>query len=441
MNIAKAFRGHIFDFSDKAHPHNLNQEYRYFEDGLLVVENGMVKHSGEFNKTKQLLNADVKIEDHSGCYILPGFVDAHVHSVQTQAIASYGKELLDWLDNYIFPNERHFENPEFADRHIDFFTRQLLKNGTTTAMVYSSVHDASVNALFRAAEKYNMRMITGNTWMDRNAPDYLLKSPEESYNASKTLIEKWHNKARLHFALTPRYAITSSPESLKVVSTLLKEYDDDGLYLQTHISENKKEVELVNHSYPGNHHYLDVYDSYGLLTPRTLLGHGIYLSEDELKRISQTGSSIVHCPSSNLFLGSGLLNLQNIIENDIHLAIGSDVAGGTSFSMLRNLHDAYTISALNGIPMNPLLAIYLITLGGARALDLDDRIGNFDVGKEADFVVIDTSKNELLSYRLENAHSIEEILFAIVMLGDEKVIKSTCLMGESIWRGENGLSR
>lgn len=423
-----AVRGQIFDFGQDADVLNLKDHYRFFRDGLLVLKDGKVLACGDFGQMKKRFPEIDRIEDHSGCFIFPGFVDAHVHSVQTKAIASYGSQLLDWLEKFIFPNERQFEDPEFAFEHTGFFIDQLLKNGTTTAAIFPSVHPASVEAVFEISKTNNMRMICGNTWMDRNAPDFLVRGVQQAYDDSRALIEKWHQKHRLHFAVTPRFALTSSPEALEAAKSLLGEYPE--LYLQTHIAENKAEVEQVNNVHKSNHNYLNIYDSYDLLNERTLLGHGIYLSGAELDRIAETGASIVHCPTSNLFLGSGLLDCRKILGHGIKLAVGSDVGAGTSFSMLQNLQDAYKISTLSGLPMNPLQAIYFITLGGAKALGLDDKIGNFDVGKEADFVVIDPAKNDLLSYRISNAESIEDILFPLIILGDDRVVKSVYLMGE-----------
>ena len=424
----KAVRGQIFDFGQDADVSNLKDHYRFFRDGLLVLKEGKVLACGDFVQMKKKFTEIDKIEDHSGCFIFPGFIDVHVHSVQTKAIASYGSQLLEWLEKYIFPNERQFEDPEFAFEHTGFFIDQLLKNGTTTAAVFPSVHPASAEAVFEISKRNNMRMICGNTWMDRNAPDFLCRSVEQSYDDSMALIEKWHQKHRLHFAVTPRFALTSSPEALEAAEALLNEYPE--LYLQTHIAENKTEVEQVNNVHKSNHNYLNIYDSYGLLNEHTLLGHGIYLSGAELNRIAETGASIVHCPTSNLFLGSGLLDYKKVLGHGIKLAVGSDVGAGTSFSMLQNLHDAYKISSLAGNPMDPLQAIYFITLGGAKALNLDDKIGNFDVGKEADFVVIDPAKNDLLNYRISNAESIEDILFPLIILGDDRIVKSVYLMGE-----------
>ncbi|MCF8365380.1 MAG: guanine deaminase [Bacteroidales bacterium] len=437
--MQKGYRGRLFDFKTSAEIHDLEKGFKYFEDGLLIVKDGFVENAGDFqtifNKTAQ----SFEIENLGKSIIMPGFIDTHVHSVQTKAIASFGKELLDWLDNYIFPAERKYEDPEYATFHTKFFLKNLLKNGTTTALVYPSVHETSTSALFDTAMDLNMRLIAGNTWMDRNAPGYLLENCEASYKLSSQLIKKYHNRSRLKFAVTPRYAITSSPEALKLAASLFHEYDD--LYLQTHISENRKEIEMVNHSYPNHRNYLDVYDDFGMLTERTFLGHGIYLEDDELKRISKTGTKIVHCPTSNLFLGSGLFDYQKPLHNNIQVTLGSDVGGGTSFSMLQTLQDAYKISAIKGSPMSPLLMFYLITLGAAKALGLENRIGNFDKGKEADFVVLDPDMNPLLKYRIEESVSPEDLLFAMMILGDDRIVKETYLMGKAVGSNQSTAGR
>jgi guanine deaminase len=253
-----------------------------------------------------------------------------------------------------------------------------------------------------------------------------------AYDNSKALIEKWHLKRRLHYAVTPRFAVTSSPEAFTIASTLLKEFDQ--LYLQTHISENETEVSMVKGIFPVNHNYLNVYDSFGLLTDRTLLGHGIYLSDEELDRIAEIGAAIIHCPSSNLFLGSGLFDFEKVIHHKINLAVGSDVGAGTSFSMLENMQEAYKIAALKKHKLHPFQAIYFCTLGGALALKLDNEIGNFDTGKIADFVVLDPSKNDLLDYRLKDVESVEETLFALIILGNNQLVKATYVMGEEVYK-------
>ena len=426
--MLKGFRGQLFDFADNDSTDNTVAKHRYYADGLLLVEAGKVVAAGHYGKLARQA-AGAEIIDYGTCLIMPGFVDAHVHSVQTKAIASYGKELLDWLESYVFPAETLFEQPEYARIHTRFFLKQLLKNGTTTAAVFSSVHAAAAEALFEEALKLNMCIIGGNTWMDRNAPEELCLPAESSYELSEQLIEKYHNYQRLHFAVTPRYAITSSPKSLRLVANLFASRDD--LYLQTHISENRKEIETVHRYYPHRRNYLDVYDYFGLLSPRTLLGHGIHLTDEELKRVADSKTKVVHCPSSNLFLGSGLLGFYRMQRHRIELAMGSDVGAGTSFSMLQTLQDAYKVSALKGEPLSAMDAFYAITLGGAKALQMDALIGNFDKEKEADFVVIDLSKDELIDYRTRDA-SLEELLFALMTLGDDRVIKATYLMGERL---------
>lgn len=428
--MQKGFRGRIFDFDKQATLANPSGNYRYFEDGLLIVSDGMVEALGDFQTLIKNTPPHLEIESFGQGIIMPGFIDAHVHSVQTKAIASFGKELLDWLDNYIFPTERNFENPEYANFHTRFFVEQLLKNGTTSALVYPSAHETSTEALFQVASELDMCIFTGNTWMDRNAPAYLIQAASKSYELSKKLIQKHHYSGRAKFAVTPRYAITSSPEALEMAAALFHEYDD--LYLQTHISENKKEVDMVNHSYPNHRNYLDVYDDFGMLTGRTFLGHGIYLEDDELKRISETGTNIVHCPTSNLFLGSGLFNLQYVLDQNVDVLLGSDVGAGTSFSMLATLQDTYKVSALKGNPLQALQAFYMITLGAAKALGMDNKIGNFDRGMEADFVVIDPTRNPLLQYRVADASSIEDVLFAVMILGDDRIVKDTFLKGKSV---------
>lgn len=430
--MTEGFRGKLFYFDKSACVENLSDSYHYFDDGLLVVRDGLVEDAGDYGEVSKRF-PELRIHNYSQCYILPGFIDAHVHSVQIRAVASYGKELLEWLDNYIFPQEKRFEEAEYAQINTRFFLDQLVQSGTTTAMIYPSVHRTSAEALFEIAAEKNMRLIGGNTWMNRNAPAYLLRSPGVSYDDAVGLIEKWHHHKRLHFAVTPRYAITSSPEALELAARLFHQYDD--LYLQTHISENNKEIELVEKMYGNRRNYLDVYDHFGLLSERTFLGHGIHLEDQELDRIAETGTTIVHCPSSNLFLGSGLFNMQVMNEKKITVAMGSDVGAGTGFSMLQTLGDAYKVSALRGNPLDPLQAFYLITLGAARALNLADHIGNFDKGMEADFVVIDAKSNPLIRYRLEETDNLPEILFVFMVLGDERIIKATYIMGKQM-KGE-----
>lgn len=439
------FRGRLCDFADDADFSNLERCFRYFEDGMLVVENGTIKDMGDYSQLSEKYGDELSLVDFGGKWIFPGFVDAHIHAVQTPAVVSQGKQLLDWLDHYIFPCEDRFRDPAFAVEHIRFFTERLLASGTTTAAIFCGIHDVTVEAVFETARQLNMRIIAGKTWMDRNTYPQLQEDPKRSYQSVIQQIERYHHQGRLLYSLNPRYALSSSPELLRFCGELVKHFPD--LYVQTHIAENRREVEEVRDHFHQHRSYLDVYDSYGLLTPRTLLGHGIYLSEEEISRISETGSVVVHCPTSNTFLGSGLFPLHRMIEKKIRLAIGSDIGAGTSFSMLANLKDAYKISSLlsHSFPeegnlkstLHPLEAFYLITLGGAKALSLDNYIGNFSAGKEADFVVLNPKQNELLEYRLRFAEDLPDQLFAIMMLGDERIVDSVFLMGDRVYLRES----
>jgi guanine deaminase len=428
MIMTEGFRGKLFYFDKSANITNLAKSYHYFENGMLIVKDGLVEDAGEFLSLSKKYSG-IPVNDYRNCFIMPGFIDAHIHSVQTRVLASNGKELLEWLDNYIFPQEQKFEDADYARVETLFFMKQLIRNGTTTALIYPSVHKSASEAVFALGARINMRLICGNTWMDRNAPAYLLRQAKDSYDDAIELIEKWHNRNRLKFAVTPRYAITSSPTGLELAAQLFHQFDD--LYVQTHISENSKEIEVVEKMYGNRRNYLDVYDHYGLLSKRTFLGHGIHLTNAELNRIAECGCAIVHCPTSNLFLGSGLFDMQLMNEKKINVAIGSDVGAGTSFSMLQTLSDAYKVSSLRKNPINALQAFYSITLGAARALNLDNCIGNFDKGMEADFVIIDPEVNPLIGYRIEETDNLEEILFALMILSDDRIIKDTFLMGES----------
>ena len=343
-------------------------------------------------------------------------------------MASHGEELLDWLNRYTFPAEMKFANSEYAEVCAERFLDELLRVGTTTALVFGTVHPNSVDAFFRSCEKRNLRMISGKVMMDRNAPVELTDSPESSYVESKSLIESWHDKGRLRYAVTPRFAITSTPEQLNLAGLLLKEYP--GVYLQTHLSENRSEVDSIRELFPGAKNYLDVYDQYELLGHRSVFAHCIHLDNEEWSRLNTSGSVIAHCPNSNLFLGSGLFSMKSAVEHGVRVGIGSDIGGGCEFSILRTLADGYKVARLRGEDISPLQAFYLATLGGVRALDLEDSIGNFLTGKEADFLILDREATPIIKHRLDVSKNLNEQLFAMMMLGDDRLIKETWIMGE-----------
>lgn len=406
-----------------------SNSYEYIQDGIMVIENGYVK---ELVSTDEVDISEFKnIQDKRGKLIVPGFVDTHIHYPQTQMIAAYGEQLLEWLQTYTFPTERQFEDEKHAKDISRFFINELLKNGTTCALVFGTVHPQSVDALFEEAYDKNMRLIAGKVMMDRNAPDYLLDTAESGYRESKELIEKWHNYGRLQYAITPRFAPTSTREQLEVAGKLRSEYPD--VYIQTHLSENHNEIEWVKSLYPERKGYYDVYDHYGLTGDKSIFAHAIHLTDEEWDGFKSTDSVISFCPTSNLFLGSGLFNLKRAEENDIRVSIGTDSGAGTSFSQFQSLNEAYKIMQLQGEKFSAFQGLYLATLGGARSLSLEDKIGNFSKGKEADFVVLNWAATELQELRFKHSIDLEDKLFALMMLADDRNVDSTYLAGKLVY--------
>lgn len=430
----QAFRASIVDFI--ADPvDSADKSYRYFEDGLLLVEEGLVTDCGEFAELKMKLPSDINIIDYSGNLIMPGFIDTHVHYPQTDIIASHGSQLLDWLERYTFPTERQFSDPLLARETAEFFINQLLCNGTTSAMVFATIHPQSVDAVFTAALQHNMRLISGKVMMDRHAPEYLCDTAQSSYDDSLSLINKWHHKQRLLYAVTPRFAPTSTEQQLTVAQQLLNEFTD--VYLQSHVAESPGEVEWVKQLFPWSRSYLDVYDHFGLLGDRSVYAHCIYLDAADRTCLEKSGTAVAFCPTSNLFLGSGLFDLQSSIEHGLRLGIGTDVGGGTSFNMFKTLHEAYKVSQLKGYNMSPLQSFYLATLGSAKSLYLDHKLGNFNSSKEADFIVIDLNATALMQRRMSHCENLEDMLFVLMILGDDRNIKATHIMGECCYQRES----
>jgi guanine deaminase len=409
----------------------LDDSYQYFEDGVLVVENGHIVDIGSAEDVLARQPKHITVKVFKDKIITSGFIDTHIHYPQTGMIASYGEQLLDWLENYTFPEELRFKNPVYAHQVATLFLDELASNGTTTALVFGTVHKESVNVFFEEAEKRNLRMIAGKVLMDRNAPDYLTDTPQSGYEESKELIERWHNKGRLHYAVTPRFAPTSTNEQLATVGQLLKEYPD--VFMHTHLSENKKEIEWVLDLFPDRESYLDVYDHYGLLHKRSVFAHGIHLSDCECQRLADTDSSIAFCPTSNLFLGSGLFNLPKMEKFNINVGMGTDVGAGTSFSLLQTMSEAYKIMQLQQEKLHPVKSLFLATLGGAKALHLDDKIGNLAIGKEADFVVLDLHATQLMRFRMKQTTNLEEKLFVLMSLGDDRTVSQTYIYGKKAY--------
>jgi len=431
----QAIRGSVLHFLEDPGEHDRAGAFEYHEDGLLIVEDGHIAKVGSAQELLPKLAATTVLTDCSGKLILPGFIDAHVHFVQTDIIGAYGRRLLEWLEEYTYPAERAFANEAHAREVAEFFIAELLRNGTTTALVIGSVHSTSVDAIFTAGLAKGMRLIAGKAIMDRNCPDYLKDTAESSYADSLALIERWHGRERMQYAITPRFAPSSTAEQLGAAGRLAHEHPD--VYVHTHVAENEEEVAWAKQLFPERRSYLDVYDHYGLLRKRAALAHGIWLDDVDLARLAATGSALVHCPTCNLFMGSGLLDLKRATAAGVQVALGTDVGGGTSFSLLRVLHDAYKVAQLRGHNLSPLRAFYLATLGAARALDLDDRIGSFRTGREADFVVLDMAATPLLARRTATARSLAERLFLLMTLGDERAVSRTYVMGR-LSHGGNG---
>jgi guanine deaminase len=424
-----AIRGSIVHFMDDPGAGRAGA-CEHYEDGLLIVEGGYISKLGDARQLLRDAPRDLVVHDHSGKLILPGFVDAHVHFVQTDIVAAYGRRLLEWLEQYTFPAERAFADRAHAAEVAEFFLDELLRNGTTTALIMGSVHAQSADALFAAGAARNMRLVAGKVMMDRNCPEDLRDTPASSYADSKALIARWHGRDRLRYAITPRFAPTSSPEQLDLAGTLAREHPD--VCVHTHVAENEEEVAWVQRLFPARRSYLDVYDHYGLLRAPAVLAHGIWLDARDRERLAERGAALCHCPTCNLFMGSGLFDLDAADVAGVRVGLGTDIGGGTTFSMLRVMHEAYKVAQLRGHLLSPLRAYYLATLAGARALGLDAHIGNFAAGKEADLVVLDPAATPLLQRRTARAHTLEERLFLLMMLGDDRAVAASYVMGAKV---------
>jgi len=428
----KAIRASFMDIArvvDK--PGDIEENVRFIEDGLMLVDNGRIEWLGPWEEGKDKVPASVRIRSYPGKLVMPGFIDTHIHYPQAEMVGAYGEQLLEWLNNYTFPTEARYKDKEYSREMSTFFIKQLLRNGTTTALVFGTVHPESVDALFEEAEKINMRMIAGKVMMDRNAPDFLLDTPEIGYNQSKELIEKWHKRGRLQYAITPRFAPTSSPEQLAMAGKLKAEYPDT--YVHTHLCENKDEIAWVKELYPEQDGYLDVYHHHGLTGPKSVFAHCIHLEDNEWDCLQETDSAIAFCPTSNLYLGSGLFKLQEAWSRNIKVGIGTDIGAGTTFNLLQTLNEAYKVMQLQQHRLSAFEAFYLATLGAANSLSLDHLIGNFEIGKEADFVVIDPCATPLQQLRYDSSKDLADKLFLLMTLGDDRSIYRTYVDGRLVY--------
>ena len=421
-------RGRTLSFRDIPRSHTDEASYIYHEDGAVAVKDGLIAASGSYLQVIERF-PDADIIDHRPNLILPGFIDTHLHFPQGQVIGSFGTKLLDWLNTYTFVEEQKFADSGHCERMAGHFFDNLLRNGTTTAVAYCSVHKASADAFFAEAGRRNLRMIGGKVMMDRNAPDALCDTPQSAYDDSKQLIADWHGRGRALYAISPRFAITSTPTQLEMAQALKADHPE--CYLQTHLSENHAEIKLTLELYQSARDYLDVYEMYGLLGDSSLFGHCLHLGDRERAAMAQTGSVAVFCPTSNLFLGSGLFDEDGLRAQGVRTAIATDIGGGTSYSMLKTLDEAYKVLQLRNQVLNPLKSFCMITLGNARALQLEHQIGTLEQGSEADIVVINPHATPAMALRMETVRSLAEELFVVQTMADDRAIAAVYAAGRA----------
>ena len=419
-------RGRLLTFHREPKAGTDEDAYTYIEDAGLLIRDGLIVKNGSFSDLVAQA-PDVRVVDHRPHLMMAGFIDTHIHFPQVQVIASWGSQLLDWLNNYTFPEETRFADPDHSAAMATKFFDQLIAHGTTSAVAFCSVHKTSADAFFEEAQRRDLRMLGGKVMMDRNAPDGLRDTPQSSYDDTKDLISRWHGKGRSDYVITPRFAITSSPEQMEMAQALTAEHAD--CHVQTHLSENKDEIAYTAELYPDARDYLDVYQSYGLLGQKTLLGHSIHLTPREIDALAETGAHPIFCPTSNLFLGSGLFDDAGLRARGIANGIATDVGAGTSYSMLQTLNEGYKVLQLQGQSLHPLQAFHWATRGNASVLGLEDKIGTLDAGSEADIVVLNAYSTDAMALRMGRARKLSEELFILMMMGDDRAIEEAYVNG------------
>jgi guanine deaminase len=422
----KVYRARVFTPVADPFAGGVDASYRYFEQGHVAVDDeGRIASVGEWSEAPA-----GEVVDLASYLVTPGFVDTHLHAPQLEMIGSYGGHLLEWLNTYTFPTERKFEDAEHARRVARAFYDELLRNGTLCALVFSTIHSVATEIFFEEAERRGFRGIIGKTMMDRHAPEYLLDAtPQQSYDESRALLQKWHGRGLLRYAITPRFAPTSTPELLEAAGQLKREFP--GAWVHSHISENQNEVRWVQELFP-EAEYADVYDHYGLLDERTVLAHGVWLTPEELDLLARRGARISHCPNSNLFLGSGLFPLHRVLEAGVVVGLGSDIGAGTTPSFFNAMADAYKVQQVQNVSLSPFHLWYLATLGGARALTLDGDTGSLEPGKSADFLVLDLEATPLLALRTGRASSVEDLLAGLIFMGDDRAVHQSVIAGSVV---------
>ena len=431
MSITHIHLGQVLTFQNDPFQTDVEDAAIFHTDGALVVQDGIIIEVG-LGVTLKKAYPDATRVDHGNHLILAGFVDAHMHYPQTPIIASWGKRLIDWLNSYTFPQEAKLHDPAYAAQIAGRALDLSLAHGTTTQASYCTIHPTSVDAYFEAAAARGMAVVAGKTCMNRNAPDDLLDTAKSGYDDSKMLLNKWHGTGRAQYAITPRFSPTSTPEQLEALGALWAENPD--CLMQTHLSEQTDEVAWVRDLYPQARDYLDTYEAYGLLGEKGLYGHSIYLEPREVDRLAEVGAAVVHCPTSNTFIGSGLFDMAGLKARKMSVGLATDVGGGSSFSMLRTMAAAYEIGQLTGTALHPAQLLWLATEGSARALHMQDSVGTLAKGSAADFVVLDLAATPMIAQRHAQAGDIWEAVFPTIMMGDDRSIDSVWIAGKK-WQG------
>jgi guanine deaminase len=402
---------------------------RHNARGGVLIEGGRIQAVGDASALRAA-HPGADVHDYGQALISAGFVDAHIHYPQTAIIASWGKRLIDWLNGYTFPEETRFSDPDHARTAAETCLDLMLSHGTTTVCSYATIHPESVDAIFAAAQARGMRVLAGKTCMDRNAPEGLRDTAQSAHDDSAALIARWHGVDRLSYVITPRFAPTSTPAQLEALGALW--VANPSLLMQTHLSEQHEEIAWVRELFPEARDYLDVYERFGLLAPGAVFGHAIHLTDRERARLAEVGAALVHCPTSNAFIGSGLFDLAGLKAGGQRVGLATDIGGGSSFSMLRTMAAAYEIAQLRGTAIHPAALWWLATAGSAASLGLSDRIGNLAPGMEADLVVIDLASTPAIAQRAARARDLWEAVFPTIMMGDDRAIRAVWVNGRPV---------
>lgn len=430
MDKSTMLTGRILSFLDNPFCTDPSRAATVTTDQAILIRNGKIATIAASTELRAQ-HPNAICHSYGDKLILAGFVDAHAHHPQTAIIASWGKRLIDWLNSYTFPEEMQFENADYAAQIAERYLDLTTAHGTTTMASFATIHPVSVETFFAAAKARNQRVICGKTCMDRNAPDGLRDSAQSAYDQSQTLIERWHGVDRLGYAISPRFTLTSTPQQLEALGALWKRYPD--CLMQTHLSEQTDEIAWVKQLHPKARDYLDTYEAFGLLGANGVYGHAIHLEPRERYRLKEVGAGLVHCPTSNTFIGSGLFDTSGLMAEGQRVGLATDTGGGSSFSMLRSMAAAYEIAQLRGSVLHPAQLLWLATQGAANTLHMGHCIGNVGIGRDADLVVLNLASTAAIEQRAARAKNIWEAIFPTIMMGDDRAIEAVWIAGALAW--------